>query len=202
MFFRPSATVSRIGLMESRVHHHRCHGGPPPGWLTPPTTTPPDGVAGWGGRPRRWLSVRGACWSSFYWWGLQVSHWCLFILTYFAEVPLAHEGWDRHQWKPIDDGKTEVTDGHINYEHVWRCPQRLRSEKKHQKTNIWSEFWTTPNGVQPLVGRDFVTLFPSVKMAIILRVCEWITYVTKNQMTRKFPMAPRIPTMAMYTPSK
>ncbi len=34
-FFRLSATVSRIGLMASRVHH--CHGGPPPpSWLTPP----------------------------------------------------------------------------------------------------------------------------------------------------------------------
>ena len=31
-FFRPSATVSRIGLMESHVHHHHRHhrGGPPP----------------------------------------------------------------------------------------------------------------------------------------------------------------------------
>ena len=36
--FRPSATVSRIGLMESRLHC--CRGGPPlpplVGWLTPP----------------------------------------------------------------------------------------------------------------------------------------------------------------------
>ncbi len=30
--FRPSATVSRIGLMESRVRcRHHCRGGPPPG---------------------------------------------------------------------------------------------------------------------------------------------------------------------------
>ena len=28
--FRPSATVSRIGLMESRLHHCHCRGGPPP----------------------------------------------------------------------------------------------------------------------------------------------------------------------------
>ncbi len=45
-FFRPSATVSRIGLLESCLHC-RCHwcGGPPPpppaGWLTPPGWLPP-----------------------------------------------------------------------------------------------------------------------------------------------------------------
>ncbi len=41
LVFRPSATVSRIGLMESRVHHH-CHGGPPPlCLLTPPWLATP-----------------------------------------------------------------------------------------------------------------------------------------------------------------
>ena len=36
--FRPSATVSRIGLIES--HLRRCRGGPPPPWLadSPPPT--------------------------------------------------------------------------------------------------------------------------------------------------------------------
>ncbi len=49
--FRPSATVSRIGLMESRLRRH-CHcrccwcGGPPPHVMD-----------GWGARPLRWLSV-------------------------------------------------------------------------------------------------------------------------------------------------
>ena len=50
--FRPSATVSRIDLMESRLHRRcRCRGGPPP-WLTPPS--------GWltplAGRPPPWLA--------------------------------------------------------------------------------------------------------------------------------------------------
>ncbi len=42
--FRPSATVSRIGLMESCTYHCHCRGGPPPlladpppGWQTPAT---------------------------------------------------------------------------------------------------------------------------------------------------------------------
>ena len=35
-FFRPSATVSRIGLMESCTCHRCCGGPPPPHWLTPP----------------------------------------------------------------------------------------------------------------------------------------------------------------------
>ncbi len=38
--FRPSATVSRIGLRESCLHC--CHGGPPPPWLAdPPGWLPP-----------------------------------------------------------------------------------------------------------------------------------------------------------------
>ncbi len=36
LFFRPSATISRNGLMESRVRCRRRCGGPPPGYLTPP----------------------------------------------------------------------------------------------------------------------------------------------------------------------
>ncbi len=66
--FRPSATVSRIGLMESPLRH--CCGGPPhpPGWLadplasyTPGWLTPPawheNVMDGWGTWPLRWLSV-------------------------------------------------------------------------------------------------------------------------------------------------
>ncbi len=48
--FRPSATVSRIGLMESCMC--RCHGGPPQ--LADP---PPHVMYGWGARPLRWLSL-------------------------------------------------------------------------------------------------------------------------------------------------
>ena len=59
--FRPSTTVSRIGLMEScTCRYCRCHcccrGGPPP-----PTTTPlawhENVMDGWGARPLRWLCV-------------------------------------------------------------------------------------------------------------------------------------------------
>ncbi len=39
-FFRPSATVSRIGLLESRVRR-RCRGGLPPPWLTSLGWLPP-----------------------------------------------------------------------------------------------------------------------------------------------------------------
>ncbi len=40
LIFRPSATVSQIGLVESRLR--RCHGGPrPPTYHIPHTTTPP-----------------------------------------------------------------------------------------------------------------------------------------------------------------
>ncbi len=39
--FRPSATVSRNGLMESRVHRRRRRGGPPPPARPPPGWTPP-----------------------------------------------------------------------------------------------------------------------------------------------------------------
>ncbi len=60
---RPSATVSRIGLMESCTCRH-CRGGPPPPPLTPPhrlpshwLTDPPawhDNVMdGWGAQPLR-----------------------------------------------------------------------------------------------------------------------------------------------------
>ncbi len=57
--FRPSATVSRIGLMESRLC--RCRGGPPsqladpPGWLPPPRD-------GWLGRSAFALTKR-TCYS-------------------------------------------------------------------------------------------------------------------------------------------
>ncbi len=50
--FRPSATVSRMGLMVSRLCH--CCGGPPPpppGWLTPPRD-------GWLGRSASALTKR------------------------------------------------------------------------------------------------------------------------------------------------
>ncbi len=46
LFFRPSVAVSRIGLMESRLH--RCHGGPPPPLAGKP---PRDG----------WLGALGLC---------------------------------------------------------------------------------------------------------------------------------------------
>ncbi len=54
---RPSATISRIGLIESRLRC--CHGGPPlAGWPPLPGWTPPPHVMdGWGARPLRWLSV-------------------------------------------------------------------------------------------------------------------------------------------------
>ena len=59
--FRPSATVSRIGLMESCTW---CRGHPLNPWLAdpPPAGWPPwladDNVMdGWGIRPLRWLSV-------------------------------------------------------------------------------------------------------------------------------------------------
>ncbi len=48
-FFRPSATVSRIGLMES-CSCCGCHGGPPP---PPPGWHPPHVMDGWGARPMR-----------------------------------------------------------------------------------------------------------------------------------------------------
>ena len=53
--FRPSATASRTGLMESCTCHHcpcHCHGGPPPPPPPPPTPPPPclawerDGLLG------------------------------------------------------------------------------------------------------------------------------------------------------------
>ncbi len=57
--FRPNATVSRIGLMESRLC--RCHGGPPPPpWLTPP---PCDG---WLGRSASTLTKR-TCFPGHHW---------------------------------------------------------------------------------------------------------------------------------------
>ncbi len=73
--FRPSATVSRIGLMESRVHrHHHCRGGPPPLADTPPLAGwPPHVMDGWGARPLRWLS------------GVLVL-FCLFLLL-FEQTP-------------------------------------------------------------------------------------------------------------------
>ncbi len=53
-FFRPSATLCRIGLMESCLHHH-CHGGPPPLASRPPRLAdpPPHVTDGWGARPLR-----------------------------------------------------------------------------------------------------------------------------------------------------
>ncbi len=48
LFFRPSVTVSRIGLMESRLRH--CYGGPPP---PPPWLAAPHVMDGWGTRPLR-----------------------------------------------------------------------------------------------------------------------------------------------------
>ncbi len=66
--FRPSATVSRIGLVESRLHHCCWCGGPPPppSWLAPWLADPPPWLAdppgwlhpphvmdGWGARPLR-----------------------------------------------------------------------------------------------------------------------------------------------------
>ncbi len=82
--FRPSATVSRIGLMESRVRRRPSLSWrtphPPPGWLPPPKVArddagclmesclscchggppagyPPYVMDGYGARPLRWLSV-------------------------------------------------------------------------------------------------------------------------------------------------
>ena len=55
--FRPSATASRIGLMESRVRCHCCCGGPP--WLADPPAwlaTPPRD--GWLGRSAFALTKR------------------------------------------------------------------------------------------------------------------------------------------------
>ena len=52
--FRPSATVSRIGLMESRLRR-RCRwcGGPPPHHHGPPPTWYENVMDGWGARPLR-----------------------------------------------------------------------------------------------------------------------------------------------------
>ncbi len=63
VFFRPSETVSRIGLMESCMCH-RCHchwcGGPPPPWLAdpPPAWWQRDG---WLGRLAFTLTKRPCC---------------------------------------------------------------------------------------------------------------------------------------------
>ncbi len=52
--FRPSATVSQIGLMESHLCHH-CHGGTPPPNRAPPWYDNMMDV--WVARPLRWRSV-------------------------------------------------------------------------------------------------------------------------------------------------
>ncbi len=71
-FFRPSTTVSRIGLMESRLRRP-CRGGPPPpGWLPPP---PSDG---WLGRSAFVLTKR-TCYLFFLCacviWNVSVTSW-------------------------------------------------------------------------------------------------------------------------------
>ena len=53
-FFRPSATVSRIGVTSASLSWRT---PPPAGWSPWLAGYPPHGMDGWGARPLRWLSV-------------------------------------------------------------------------------------------------------------------------------------------------
>ncbi len=53
-FFRPSATVSRIGVTSASLSWRT---PPPAGWSPWLAGYPPHGMDGWGARPLRWLSL-------------------------------------------------------------------------------------------------------------------------------------------------